>query len=306
MAKGFPTKTSCASSAWINDRTITGPANQCNLVARCPYGSPRHRPRDCDAVRTFDEDVRKRVLAAIERIVNAEAEASRAPKKPEITRRCTSALRRACLHKRSRTLFQHARVQPFLDEPHDASVRYPMLEKLDQPCMRQPIEKAAHVQIQHPIHSSLMKSAEQGVQRSMLAASWPEPIREAEKVAFVKNDPEATKQQLKGADFKVRFTIFATMRSSVRSRVAPPLLNNLQVRILRLYPKCSNSVDYDPLFLGRRRAGFVFSASGAQLILPASNFLRDWTYSARAFLPAGVSRYKEFGLFAMKLLFTDM
>jgi len=36
-------------------------------------------------VRTFDEDVRKRVLAAIERIVNAEAEASRAPKKPVIT-----------------------------------------------------------------------------------------------------------------------------------------------------------------------------------------------------------------------------
>ncbi len=36
-------------------------------------------------VRTFDEDVRKRVLAAIERIANAEAEASNAPNKPEIT-----------------------------------------------------------------------------------------------------------------------------------------------------------------------------------------------------------------------------
>ncbi len=36
-------------------------------------------------VRTFDEGVRKRVLAAIERIVNAEASASGAPKKPEIT-----------------------------------------------------------------------------------------------------------------------------------------------------------------------------------------------------------------------------
>src|SRR5256714_51341 len=36
-------------------------------------------------VRTFDEGVRKRVPAAIERIVNAEAEASGAPKKPEIT-----------------------------------------------------------------------------------------------------------------------------------------------------------------------------------------------------------------------------
>jgi amidohydrolase len=36
-------------------------------------------------VRTFDEAVRKRVLAAIERIVNAEAAASGAAKKPEIT-----------------------------------------------------------------------------------------------------------------------------------------------------------------------------------------------------------------------------
>jgi len=36
-------------------------------------------------VRTFNDDVRERVLAAIERIVHAEAEASGAPKKPEIT-----------------------------------------------------------------------------------------------------------------------------------------------------------------------------------------------------------------------------
>jgi amidohydrolase len=36
-------------------------------------------------VRTFDEGVRKRVLDAIERIVNAEAAASGAPRKPEIT-----------------------------------------------------------------------------------------------------------------------------------------------------------------------------------------------------------------------------
>src|SRR5438105_14326009 len=36
-------------------------------------------------VRTYDENVRNRVLASIERIVNAEAGASGAPKKPEIT-----------------------------------------------------------------------------------------------------------------------------------------------------------------------------------------------------------------------------
>ena len=99
--------------------------------------------------------------------------------------RCTSALRRACLHKRSRSLFQHARVQPFLDEPHDAPIRYPMLEKPDQPFVRQSIKEAAHVQIQHPVHTSLMESTEQGVQRFMLVALWPEPIREAEEVGFV-------------------------------------------------------------------------------------------------------------------------
>jgi hippurate hydrolase len=37
-------------------------------------------------VRTYDEDVRKRVLMAIERIVKAEAQASGAPKEPEFTR----------------------------------------------------------------------------------------------------------------------------------------------------------------------------------------------------------------------------
>lgn len=36
-------------------------------------------------IRTFDEDVRQRILSAIERIVNAEAAASGAPKPPEIT-----------------------------------------------------------------------------------------------------------------------------------------------------------------------------------------------------------------------------
>ena len=100
-------------------------------------------------------------------------------------RRCTATLRRACLRERSHSLFQHARVQPFLDEPHDAPVRYPMLEKPDQPLVRQPVEKAAHVQVQHPVHTSLMESTEQGVQRFMLAASWAEPIREAEEVGFV-------------------------------------------------------------------------------------------------------------------------
>jgi hypothetical protein len=100
-------------------------------------------------------------------------------------RRCTATLRRAFLRERSHSLFQHARVQPFLDEPQDAPVRYPVLEEPDQPLVRQPIEKAAHVQVQHPVHTSLVESTVQGVQRFVLAASWPEPVREAEEVGFV-------------------------------------------------------------------------------------------------------------------------
>src|SRR5208282_1833135 len=46
-------------------------------------------------------------------------------------------------------------------------------------------KKAAHVQVQHPVHTSLVESTEQGVQRFMLVALWPKPIREAEEVSFV-------------------------------------------------------------------------------------------------------------------------
>jgi hypothetical protein len=35
---------------------------------------------------------------------------------------------------------QHARSQPFLDEPHDAPVRYPVLDKLHQPFVGDGIE----------------------------------------------------------------------------------------------------------------------------------------------------------------------
>jgi hypothetical protein len=90
-------------------------------------------------------------------------------------RRCSATLRRSRLRERSLALFQHACVQPFLDEPHDAPVRYPVLEEPDQPFVRQHIEKAAHVQVQHPVHTSLLESAPQGVQRFMLMSPGRNP-----------------------------------------------------------------------------------------------------------------------------------
>ena len=47
--------------------------------------------------------------------------------------RGTAALRRAFLHRSSPPRFQHASVQPFLDESHDTPVRNPALDELDQP-----------------------------------------------------------------------------------------------------------------------------------------------------------------------------
>src|SRR3989475_1351292 len=47
------------------------------------------------------------------------------------------------------------------------------------------IEKAFDVQIEHPVHFSRQQSRVERIQRLMLAAPWPEPVRKPEKVRFV-------------------------------------------------------------------------------------------------------------------------
>src|SRR6266536_5092878 len=56
-------------------------------------------------------------------------------------RRGTAPLRRSLFTARPLSLFHHARVQPFPDEPHHALVCYSVLEKLNQPLMVQTIEE---------------------------------------------------------------------------------------------------------------------------------------------------------------------
>ncbi len=55
-------------------------------------------------------------------------------------RRCTAALGGTFLHSDSFPILQHARVQPFLDEPHDAPVCNAVLDELHQPFVRDRIE----------------------------------------------------------------------------------------------------------------------------------------------------------------------
>src|SRR5215469_2540066 len=100
-------------------------------------------------------------------------------------RRGTSALGRPFFHAYSFPILQHAGVEPFLDQPHDAPICDPMLDELDQPFVGKPIEKAFNVKIEHPVHFSRQQSRVQSIQRLMLASPWAEPVREAEKVRFV-------------------------------------------------------------------------------------------------------------------------
>ena len=100
-------------------------------------------------------------------------------------RRGTAALGRPFLHAYSFPILQHAGVQPFLDEPHDAPVRNAVLDELHKPFVGNPIEKAFDVQIEHPVHFSRQQSRVQRIQRLMLASPWSEPVRKSEKVRFV-------------------------------------------------------------------------------------------------------------------------
>src|SRR6266851_670531 len=100
-------------------------------------------------------------------------------------RRSTSPLGRPFLHPCSFPILQHARVDPLLDQPHDASVCDPVLDEFHKPFVREAIEKAFDVQIEHPVHFSRQQSRVQSIQRLMLTSPWSEPVRKIEKVRFV-------------------------------------------------------------------------------------------------------------------------
>src|SRR6267378_268874 len=100
-------------------------------------------------------------------------------------RRSTSTLGRPFLRPYSFPILQHAGVQPFLDQPHDAPICNPMLNELHKPFVGKSIEKAFDVQIEHPVHFLRQQSGVQRIQRLMLAAPWSEPVRKIEKVRFV-------------------------------------------------------------------------------------------------------------------------
>src|SRR6266436_3713270 len=119
-------------------------------------------------------------------------------------RRSTSALGRPFLRPYSFPILQHAGLQPFLDEPHDAPIRHPVLDELHQPFVGNPIEEAFDVQIQHPVHFSRQQSGVQRIQRLMLASPWSEPVRKSKKVGFVDSVQHLDRRSLDDLVFQRR------------------------------------------------------------------------------------------------------
>src|SRR5580704_9926495 len=97
----------------------------------------------------------------------------------------TAALNRSYLTVDSLALFQHACLEPLLDQAHHAPVGYAVLDKLHQPSLIESVIKLPDVGIEHPVHLSRSDPDRQRVQRLMRAAPRSESIRKSQEVLFV-------------------------------------------------------------------------------------------------------------------------
>src|SRR6185437_6796715 len=77
---------------------------------------------------------------------------------------------------------EYSRPQPFLDQADDAPVADTVLREADQPFLAYRIEETG---VQYPVHLGAGDPHRQRVQRIVLAAPRPEPIREPEEVLLL-------------------------------------------------------------------------------------------------------------------------
>ncbi len=74
---------------------------------------------------------------------------------------------------------------PVADQPDHAAVADAVLDELDQPFMADRVEEPRNIGVQYPVHLRAFDSDRQRIQRVVLAAPRPEPIREPEEVLLV-------------------------------------------------------------------------------------------------------------------------
>jgi site-specific DNA recombinase len=94
-------------------------------------------------------------------------------------------LPRPLLLDRHDPVFEDAGSQPFLDEPEDALVADPMLQEADNPLLGNLREERPDVGVEYEVHLPAADPDDQCIQRIVLAALWPEPVREPEEILLV-------------------------------------------------------------------------------------------------------------------------
>lgn len=96
-----------------------------------------------------------------------------------------AALHRTQITSAQPAFFQHARVQPFLDQPHHARVSHAVFDEQDQLVVFDGVEELADVGIENEAHLPCAHTHCHSIQRVVRALAGPEAVAEPEEVLFV-------------------------------------------------------------------------------------------------------------------------
>jgi len=95
------------------------------------------------------------------------------------------ALRRSLIDSLPSPLLQHAGLEPFADQTHDAQISDAMLDELHEPSVVNRVEEPSNVRIDNPVHFLRQHPDVKRIQALVLAAPRPVAVREPEKLRFV-------------------------------------------------------------------------------------------------------------------------
>jgi len=83
------------------------------------------------------------------------------------------------------SIFHDAGLQPLANQAEDATITDTVLDETDQPLMADRVEESGYIGVHDPVHLRRGDPDCQRVQRIVLSASGPEPVRKSQEVYFV-------------------------------------------------------------------------------------------------------------------------
>jgi hypothetical protein len=98
---------------------------------------------------------------------------------------CHRTLRNPFPRLHPEVLFQHTRLQPFLDQADDPAITDPMFDETHQPFPAERVEERTDIGVEYPVDFACLDSVRERVQRIVLAASGSEPVAESQELRLV-------------------------------------------------------------------------------------------------------------------------